>query len=95
MGVEAWVWSAEWCKRMALATVRRMGYRRPGEGAGRPVRMMMLGQMTFSWTRTLPGDLEDVDEFKKHARAGTKKSGEERGRDKQEERLPGLACETG
>ena len=85
MSVEAWVWSAERRKRMALATVKRMGYRRPGEGTGRPVRMMMLGQMMFSWTRTLPGDLEDVDEFEKHARTGTKKSGEERGRDKQEE----------
>ena len=80
MGVEMWVWSAEWCERVALATVRRMGCRRPGEGAGRSVRRLLQSskpQMMFSWTRMLPEDLEDVHEFKKHVRAGTEKSGEQ------------------
>ena len=71
------MWSAEWCKRVALATVRRMGCRRPGEGAGRPIRRLLQSsrpEMMFSWTRMLPEDLEDVHEFKKHARAETEKS---------------------
>ena len=52
-----WMWSAEWCKRVALATVRRMGCRRPGEGAGRPIRRLLQSsrpEMMFSWTRMLP-----------------------------------------
>lgn len=41
--VEMWMWSAEWCERVALATMRRMGCRRPSEGAVTSVRSLLVG----------------------------------------------------
>lgn len=65
MCVEMWMCSAEWCK--IGSGCERMGCRRLGKGAGRPVRRLLQSyrpEMMFSWTRMLPEDLEDVHEFR-------------------------------
>ena len=55
------VWPAALWLMLALATMKTMAGRRPGKEAGRLVRRLLWlsrPEMIFSWTLTLPEDLE-------------------------------------